>query len=873
MIRFWRRLLRGDPWVHVAIFVLVLVVAFVAAATPRLLETASHRQLAHILETMSPSQRDPSMHLTVSGSKSGAWEDAHRWPQLADEAEQVRLVQPAPLRGILGEAQLLAVGQSPQSYTPPKATGLFGVGVQPVQNPRLTETMRLVEGKWPTPGEQAPYEVVMAADVAVTVGAKVGDVLADTYLLTGIVEPSDASDGRWATHDLGTVIAPVVDANRGEGAIIWAYLAPEQRAWAAGATQSQPMNYELRLWYPVVGKRLPPTTDPTMLAEQLTNMLATARPLQSMDSQSMLESELGTALAQAAKQRVATLTLASVVAAGPLGLAAAVLALAVALCLARRLPHLQLLVARGASALQLRAMAVAEGVVIGLPAAAAGHLLAWLVPGEQAWWGWLVTAVIGLAPAAFLVGQARMGALGGVGGATRRDLRAGGSRARLGLEVIVAVAAVAACWQFFHSPSDAMHIDWLAVATPLLLAVVAGLVAMRLYPLPLAALVRTFRSGRGLVGFLGAARAKRDPAGGLLPTLALVLGVTVAIASTVLLGTIRHGAEIAAWSTTGADVKINGTVRDDVLKQIRATDQVRAAATVGTVTAQAAFTAGDERADVDVWVVDDTIREVWRGTPYADAVPADLFSPGTIMTGGDLRASSGNASLSQLGQVRIAGHLDELPGVVTKPRWVLVARSTWEAANQRVPSWSRTLIALHPGADAEAVARTTVAMVPYAQATTVASALEYTTDNPATAALAAVFVAACVATALLTAAALGIVQLIGGRSRGRLLAVLRTQGLTPRQAMGVAAWEVGPLAAWAFIVGIAAGALMATVVCAGVDLTGLTGGAANPALHIDPLSLGGLLLGLLAVLSISVVLTAWASSRANLAQTLRVGEE
>ena len=59
--------------------------------------------------------------------------------------------------------------------------------------------------------------------------------------------------------------------------------------------------------------------------------------------------------------------------------------------------------------------------------------------------------------------------------------------------------------------------------------------------------------------FLGSARALRDPSAGIVPVLTVVVGVSVAVFSAVLLGTVQTGVERAADARVGADAAVAGT--------------------------------------------------------------------------------------------------------------------------------------------------------------------------------------------------------------------------------------------------------------------------------------------------------------------------
>src|SRR5690606_3449300 len=63
------------------------------------------------------------------------------------------------------------------------------------------------------------------------------------------------------------------------------------------------------------------------------------------------------------------------------------------------------------------------------------------------------------------------------------------------------------------------------------------------------------------------------------------------------------------------------------------------------------------------------------------------------------------------------------------------------------------------------------------------------------------------------------------------------------------------------------------VVLGGMDLRALTGGEEQPALVVDPLVVGGVLGGVLAVTALAVLVATATSSRADLAGELRIGED
>ncbi len=179
---------------------------------------------------------------------------------------------------------------------------------------------------------------------------------------------------------------------------------------------------------------------------------------------------------------------------GPIGVMIAVLVLGARVVFERRRAGLELAAARGASVGQLRGILALEGLAIGVPAAIVGGALGMLaVAADAGAGGWLLAAVFAADP-----GRApgRVGARAEPAPAgPRRPRRARRAAASAGsrelLVVLLAVAAVVLLLRRGLATSAAQTgVDPLLAAVPLLLSLVACLVVLRLYPIPLAGLVR-----------------------------------------------------------------------------------------------------------------------------------------------------------------------------------------------------------------------------------------------------------------------------------------------------------------------------------------------------------------------------------------------
>src|SRR5699024_8259117 len=92
--------------------------------------------------------------------------------------------------------------------------------------------------------------------------------------------------------------------------------------------------------------------------------------------QTTFGTEVLSTFADLSRQQRATASILAVVAAGPIGVALAVFALAARLISSRRQPALALASARGGSFAQVRGAMLLEGLALGIPAAIGGHYAA-----------------------------------------------------------------------------------------------------------------------------------------------------------------------------------------------------------------------------------------------------------------------------------------------------------------------------------------------------------------------------------------------------------------------------------------------------------------------------------------------------------------
>ena len=924
------RAVRADPWPSLLLALLVALVACATTLWPRYILDMNGRQLPYQIGALSPQQRDLSATWTATivpapDREYTSAEDT--WGTLVAGLEVTREAQPEPLRSMMQTGQFFVeLGKNDVGHVPPGGTEFAQVFVQARIDPLLAEHVELTSGEWPqivlNPSPQLPPEdipegtasgpvqVLLLDEAAEALNLEPGDEFAD-YLVTGTFTPTDPEDTRWQHMPNSISVGEIFDGNAGLQGFVTAYLPPANPGSTGPIT-----NNAMHLFYPLDAETVR-GDEVEQVTAQLIALTSTQQDLRlpadpddfnttfnspdiNLDEppiQTTFATEVLDTFEALSQQQRATASILAVVAAGPLGVALAVFALAARLITSRRQSALALAAARGGSPAQIRGVMALEGLLVGVPAAVAGHYAATLVeptssgPGE-----WVTVALVGIAPAVLLAWTAST-----ADRSTRRDLSSRTvGRLRVLVEVVVLALAGLAVWRLFDrgltgvtqstgAPGEsgpageavsAIDVDTgtdvLMAATPILLALAACVITLRLYPAPVHALMAVFRGRRGLTNFLGAARAVRDPDGGVIPALAVILGVSVAVLSSVLASTISTGAESVVWRTSGADVRLSGPAwTEDDVAVVRDVEGVAEAAAIRAAANNMDLSGDAEGRGLVVYIVDSTLPRVWADTPIAP-LPEALFadSAGTpVLTGGSLEGDSGTATLEGHGQVDVVGHVDALPGVRTRGEFLVVDRTQWEADGGTVPRGEVVLVKASSPEDVDQLVEAINGAVPHALAETPRDKLEVFREAPVTGTMTRLFVAAVAATTALTVLAVLFVQLMGASARTSLFAVLRTLGLSQRQARGLTAWELGPLVTMAFLVGAALGLVVPWLLLRAIDLTGLTGGSQQPALAIDWLVLGPVALGILVAVMLAVAVSAALSGRADLAGQLRRGEE
>jgi len=290
-------------------------------------------------------------------------------------------------------------------------------------------------------------------------------------------------------------------------------------------------------------------------------------------------------------------------------LGAAVILLAARMIVTGRQGELTTLRARGASVRQVATLVLTGAAVAAVPGAAAGAgLVIVLFPGAVTAPGGsaalsrvlaAVTLVVGLAgPPLIAAWWFRHPAPGPQAVNPARILTAeasparfsGPARRRLSAEVTACTVAVAGLVILrVQGLPPGGGVNWYLTAVPVLIAVPAVIITLRLYPLAIRGLLRIWGRRAGATGYIALASSARSNLATTGPLFTLALALTVAAFAGMVNGAIASGEIASSWQATGADAVIStdaavSPVTPAVQKSIAAVPGVRHATAVWNTT-------------------------------------------------------------------------------------------------------------------------------------------------------------------------------------------------------------------------------------------------------------------------------------------------
>jgi putative ABC transport system permease protein len=883
-----RRFLSGDagpgPWLALA--VIALLAAFLAVAGPREITSLQNKTLRQTLaqaggfsvsaasswQLIGPGQAVTADQIqTMSGVMA-----SYLRPPLVSPARQQWSGLTAPLLRVLNPAPQAVAFEPPQ--------------LEVAYRSALSGNARLVSGSMPqsaTASSTGAHAVTLQAAIteptASRFGLKLGSLVDLGHLgsmpatnppivlqVTGIIKPTDPSSSFWTTDPL--VAAPYLEDPTTHPVWLGAMLiGPDELSALQTAVNGSIVNV---LWeYPLTTTGLSASQAPGLLAamSNVTSGNAGEAAVQVAglglaNPPSLAASGTGVLSAfiagQAAVGTTDALMLAGVAAATAIllliGAATRTDAFRAELALSR---------ARGGSTAQLAARVLGATAGAAVPALAAGVALAIVaVPDGGNTTSWVLAAIaaaIALAAPALLAAWEHRGlrSLSGIGSPGRADVAAPRRSARrLVIEstaIVVIVGGVVALRVRGLAPGAG--VDPYLVATPVLIAIAAALVAARAYPVPLRALLRITAARRGSVGFLGIARSARARSVPMLPALALVVAMAVIALGGMVRAAVTSGQVSESWQQVGADAVVNAagastSISPAAQAAIAATPGVRRASAVflispGSPQAANLLVGATGALSVGVIIVDPAqYAALAADTPWP-AFPARLLAaPPAGQRGGivpviasprvaaDIRGGSRQlafeGSTVTLRAVATTSGTPALPG-----GGAFVILPTWASSRFIDDITPNTMLLTGAHIDFRALQAVVARKLAGGQIVSRAAALQAAAGSPIVHAsdLALEDAAAAAAACAVAAVLLGV--LLSGRERTRLGVWLAAMGMTARQARRLALLDALPLLLVAIVGGELASLALGPLIGPGLDLSAFTGSSAPVLLRPDAVAL------------------------------------
>jgi putative ABC transport system permease protein len=736
-----------------------------------------------------------------------------------------------------------------------------------------------------TPGESAvrggTFEVALTQATAARFGVSVGSRLTApdgiTLVVTGIIRPVSPSSAFWT-------LDPVAAAPALGSAGVWTgavFVGPAELADLQLAFASADMKV---VWdFPLaltgvnaaaagqLAAHLNAATDEDIAAGDVVG--TTELGPGAIGVSSGLVPQLNAFLqAQAAVDSVLSLLLVSLAVIG-----AVVVLLGTYMLAEHRAGEFGVLVARGASPGQLAARALrAAGLVV--PAAAAGAVLAIIVtPGANvplAWWLGGSTVLVALAgpPLIAVRWHHAAGRPAGQGTARRKPGR------RLVTEAALVVAAGGGLVVLrLQGLSPSGGVNLYTGASPVLVALPAALLVMRLYPLALRGLLHVSAALRGVTGFIAMARAARASSATILPAFALVLALCVAAFGGMVQDAVLRGQEAASWQTTGADAVIDDSASPagvSLLAQqaIGAVPGVQHLAAVATLPGTL-----PSRVAVEVIVVNPaSYAALVAATPWP-RFPATAIAPPAVA--GQVPAvvspvvaagfSAGTVQLPRDGstlKLRVTATVSSTPALPGQDLFVVLP--SWALSRVTPPS---LLLVTGVHLDQPALILAVHRELPDATISSRSTALAALASSPLQHGADAVFSSGVVAAAGFSVLIVLLSLALEARDRDLALARLAAMGLANGQAARLVVLEALPVVLVAVAAGAACGWALAPLTGSALDLSVFTGGAASVPVRFDVAALAVPAASLVVLAMAGLFLQTLLARHRGTARELRIG--
>jgi putative ABC transport system permease protein len=753
-------------------------------------------------------------------------------------------------------------------------------------SPAIEQRVELIDGRLPmaTPDGE-PTEVVISSATAEATGFTVGSAIEPLDLPTrlvvvGIVDPeATAVDSEWPWQDVPAILEPTRPSSAtGRRGLNIAVLTD-----AAGIEQAQKSTLLGAAWDGLVRIRLSP--------EKFTNelRLGAIAELTGLEREASViaggtfvnvrvTSGFIQTLEPFSAQVRASVAQMTMMVTGVGGVALLALVLVGRLLVQRRSRELGLERARGANLASVGLRALAESIIVALLGGALGIAVALIIGVTDVALALVVVAVAALAPAVQAVLVVRGLWSGRREPANRADRVAAGRQRKVRRLVVEGTVLALAAGSLYAIRSRGLlqtrsdGVDPLLASAPVLLALAASVLILRLFPVALRAVARGAAHSRGALGILGATQAQRSIA--VVPVLALTLAAGLGVGGALLIDTVHRGQVDASWERVGADARLDGPVAADDVATVLDQPGVEAATAIYARTGTE-LAAGSLRSVATLLAVGDDYAALASRLPGAESTAAlellaetDDAMPILVDPILAERLSDDELTMNfgtQKVEVQVVGVYGDVPdGYINGPFFFADHDALLERLDDTVSATS--ILAVGPGAAAalESLDRGETLSRPDWLAAQSGLALVSGVEQFMT--------VATLAIALFALIALVSSVLAGTRDRARSLALLRTLGVRARTGWWLVFAEVGPVVLASLVGGVGAGIAISTVLGPVLGLGSLAGGLGAPAPSLAPLVILGGAASAFILLVLATLAEYLAHRRDRLGDVLRVGD-
>jgi putative ABC transport system permease protein len=356
-----------------------------------------------------------------------------------------------------------------------------------------------------------------------------------------------------------------------------------------------------------------------------------------MNVRSLLPSLLG----GAERQYGLTSAVLSLVVAGIVTIGIALSGLLGALVASRRTPEIALMRSRGASGRQLSLSQITEGILLAIPAAVLGIILASFVasgrPLLDSIVGAVAVSVVGVIALWLLTRRIWSVDLGSLLG-RRADVPSGSSQRRIVAEIVIVGMAVAGIvllrQRGVTTGAELQGVDPYVAAVPVLAGLATGIVAVRVFPWILRQLARVAGRRDDIVPFLGLRRIAEPSLGRHLPLVVMILALGMAVFAGAIWYSIETPETIAieelsmeeAEQLTSTRAGVNEAFQEGITQGFWLTIFMAGIYAVLAVVCALALTADERRRDIGYLRTMGGSRDQALGLTLIEQIPSALLA-------------------------------------------------------------------------------------------------------------------------------------------------------------------------------------------------------------------------------------------------------